>query len=63
MLGSLEISVRHISNIGASLWIWYMDGSIFRFTWKELENVQKFFLMKFLKVKPQMAHIILLLET
>ena len=38
-------------------------GSISKSTWKEFENVQKLFLIKFLQVRTQTPYILLLLES
>ena len=58
---------KHIQSfdISASLWDWNTwCGSISRSTWKEFENVQSYFLMKFFRVNVQnVIDMFLLFET
>ena len=51
LLGCQETSLWHIGRINASLWVWTMGSSIPKSTWKEFENVQKNFPIRFRQVK------------
>ena len=48
-----------IPRYGVELW----SNKISKFTWKDFENVQKHFLMRFLQIKRQKSYMLLFHET
>ena len=55
-------SLRHLQTLVLHFGVEIWETSIFIFTWKEFENVQKCFVTKFLQLMQQTSYIVLLLE-